>query len=125
LAAFSIIKIHLMEFRYAEVRGSVMLELFEDYLIGGVVGFVVGVIVARVFFKSKIERKRIGEVIEWAMIEKTISRLDSMTTILNRLVADIKSSAEELTEKIEIAQDMEPIVKEPVKKAETKPDQEK
>jgi len=86
---------------------------------------VVGVIVARFFFKSKIERKRIGEVIEWAMIEKTISRLDSMTTILNRLVADIKSSAEELTEKIEIAQDLEPEVKESVKKAETKPDQEK
>jgi len=38
--------------------------------------------------------------------------MESMTTILNRLIADIKSSAEELTEKLEIAQDLEPSVKE-------------
>ena len=89
-----------------------MLELFEDYLIVGVIGFIVGVVVTRLFFKSSMERRKIGEVIEWAMVEKTISRLESMTTILNRLIADIKSSAEELTERIEIAQDIEPQVKE-------------
>lgn len=92
-----------------------MLELFEDYLIVGVIGFIVGVVVTRLFFKSSMERRKIGEVIEWAMVEKTISRLESMTTILNRLIADIKSSAEELTERIEIAQDIEPQVKEPPK----------
>ena len=89
-----------------------MLELFEDYLIVGVIGFIVGVIVTRLFFKPSMERRKIGEVIEWAMVEKTISRLESMTTILNRLIADIKSSAEELTERIEIVQDIEPQVKE-------------
>ena len=92
-----------------------MLERFEDYLIVGVIGFIVGVVVTRLFFKSNLQRRKIGEVIEWAMVEKTISRLESMTTILNRLIADIKSSAEELTERIEIAQDIEPQVKEPSK----------
>jgi hypothetical protein len=89
-----------------------MLEIVEDYLIGGIIGFVAGAVATRLFFKSSIERRKIGEVIEWGMVEKTISQLNSMTTILNRLVADIKSSAEELAEKIEIAQDMEPVVKE-------------
>ena len=89
-----------------------MLELFEEYLIGGIFGFIAGVVVTRLFFKSSIERKKIGDLIEWAMVEKTISRMESMTTILNRLIADIKSSAEELTEKLEIAQDLEPSVKE-------------
>lgn len=89
-----------------------MLELIEDYLIVGILGFIAGIVVTRLFFKSNLQRKKIGEVIEWAMVEKTISRLESMTTILNRLVADIKSSAEELTEKIEFAQDLEPTVKE-------------
>lgn len=89
-----------------------MLELFEDYLIVGVLGFIAGIVVTRLFFKSNLERKKIGEVIEWAMVEKTISRLESMTANLNQLVADIKLSAEELSEKIEFVQDLEPAVKE-------------
>jgi len=92
-----------------------MLELIEDYLIGGFIGFIAGAFVARFVFRSTMQRKNIGEVIEWAMVEKTISRLNSMTTILNRLIADMKSSAEELTEKVEIAQDMEPRVEQPKK----------
>jgi len=92
-----------------------MLELIEEYLLGGVFGFVAGVVVTRLFFRSSIQRRKLGEVIEWGMVEKTISRLESMTTILNRLIADIKSSADELTEKIEFAQDLEPSVIEPSK----------
>jgi len=102
-----------------------MLEYYEDYLIGAVLGFIAGVISAKFFFKSAIERKRLGEVIEWAMVEKTISRLESMTTILNRLIADMKSSADELTANIEIAQDLEPSVKEPVKKSQKNQKQKK
>jgi hypothetical protein len=37
-----------------------VLEIIETYLIGGVVGFAVGVIVARIYFKSRIELKNIG-----------------------------------------------------------------
>ena len=94
---------------------DILLDLFRDYVIAGIVGFVVGVVVTRLFFRSHLQRRQIGEVIEWAMVEKTISRLESMTTILNRLVADIKASADELTERIEIAQDLEPAVGEPSK----------
>jgi len=96
-------------------EAELLLELFEDYLIVGIIGFVVGVVVTRLFFRSKLQRRQLGEVIEWAIVEKTISRLESMTTILNQLVADIKASAEELTERIEIAQDLEPRAKEPSK----------
>jgi len=92
-----------------------MFEFFQDYFLGAIFGFIAGVLIARFYFRTSIQRRKIGEVIEWAMVEKTISQLESMTTILNRLVADIKSSADELTEKIEIAQDLEPPVKEPSK----------
>ena len=92
-----------------------MFEFFRDYFLGAFFGFIAGVLIARFYFRTSIQRRKIGEVIEWAMVEKTISQLESMTTILNRLVADIKSSADELTEKIEIAQDLEPPVKEPSK----------
>ena len=92
-----------------------MFEFFRDYFLGAILGFIAGVLIARFYFRTSIQRRKIGEVIEWAMVEKTISQLESMTTILNRLVADIKSSADELTEKIEIAQDLEPPVKEPSK----------
>jgi hypothetical protein len=36
-----------------------------------------------------------------------------MTVILNRLVSDIKNAADELTERIEFAQDMEPFIEPP------------
>lgn len=89
--------------------------MIENYLIVGIIGFVVGVVVTRLFFRSSLQRRQIGEVIEWAMVEKTIARLESMTSILNQLIADIKANADELTERIEIAQDLEPRVKEPSK----------
>jgi hypothetical protein len=92
-----------------------MLEAYESYLLIGLLGFAAGVVVTRLVFRSSLQRRQIGEVIEYAMVEKTISQLESMTTILNRLVADIKTSAEELSEKIEFAQDMEPVTREPLK----------
>jgi len=88
-----------------------MLELFENYLIVGLLGFAAGAVVTRLFYRSSLKRRQIGEVIEYAMVEKTISQLESMTIILNRLVADIKASAEELSEKIEYAQDLEPVAR--------------
>jgi hypothetical protein len=92
-----------------------MAAVFRDYLVVGVFGFIGGVVATRLFLKSSLQRKRISEVVEWAMVEKTVSQLVSMTAILNRLVADIKMSADELTEKIEIAQDLEPTVVEATK----------
>ncbi|KON30268.1 hypothetical protein AC482_04360 [miscellaneous Crenarchaeota group-15 archaeon DG-45] len=94
------------------LMAEILLDLLKNYVIAGIAGFVASVVVTRLFFRSHLQRRQLGEVIEWAMVEKTISRLESMTTILNRLVADIKASADELTERIVIAQDLEPTVKE-------------
>ncbi len=84
-----------------------VLEIFETYLIGGAVGFIVGVIVARIYFKSRIELKNIGQVIEYALIHDNIKQLNSMTESLNKLVADIDECSEEIMEKLEISRDIE------------------
>ena len=84
-----------------------VLEIIETYLIGGVVGFIVGVIVARIYFKSRIELKNIGQVIEYALIHENITQLNSMTESLTKLVADIDECSEEIMEKLEISRDIE------------------
>ena len=84
-----------------------VLEIIETYLIGGVVGFIVGVIVARIYFKSRIELKNIGQVIEYALIHENITQLNSMTESLTKLVADIDECSEENMEKLEISRDIE------------------
>jgi len=84
-----------------------VLEVIETYLLVGVVGFVVGIIVSRIYFKSKIESKTIGQVIEYAMIHQNVTRLSSMTASLSQLVAGISECSEEITEQLEIVKDIE------------------
>ncbi len=84
-----------------------VLEIIETYIVGGVVGFVVGVVVSRIYFKSRIESKTIGQVIEYAMIHENIARLSSMSASLYQLVADIQECSEEITEQLELTQDIE------------------
>jgi len=84
-----------------------ILEFIEPFLVGGVVGIIVGVIVARYYFKSRIEMKNIGQVIEYAMVHKDIKRLRSMTTRLEIHVADIEGCSEDITNRLELSKDIE------------------
>jgi len=86
---------------------KMVLEVIETYLIVGVVGFVVGIIVSRIYFKSKIESKTIGQIIEYAMIHQNVTQLSSMTASLSKLVASISECSEEITEQLEIVKDIE------------------
>jgi hypothetical protein len=92
---------------------NMLIEEIQSYLLGGVFGFVAGFLVTRFLFRTRMRKKKISDVIEYAMIDKTVSQLNSMTVILNRLVSDIKNAADELTERIEFAQDMEPFIEPP------------
>ena len=84
-----------------------MLELIEPFLVGGVVGIIVGVIVARYYFKSRIEMKNIGQVIEYAMVHKDSTRLRSMVTRLEMLVADIEGCSGDVMNRLELSKDIE------------------
>jgi hypothetical protein len=95
-----------------------LIEEIQSYLLGGVFGFIAGALVTRLLYRSRMRKKKISDIIEYAMIDKTVSQLNSMTMILNRLVSDIKNAADELTERIEYAQDMEPFI-EPSKRSES------
>lgn len=87
--------------------GNLVLEVIETYLVGGVIGFVVGVVVARIYFKSRIELKNIGQVIEYSLIHENITRLNSMTSNLAQLVDEMKDCSEDITEKLEQTKDIE------------------
>ena len=96
-----------------------VLEIIETYIVGGVVGFVVGVVVSRIYFKSRIESKAIGHVIEYAMIHGNIERLSSMSASLSQLVADLQECSEDITEQLELTQDIEGSLIEDEKKADS------
>lgn len=100
-----------------------VVEELQSYLLGAVFGFALGALIIRLLFRSSIRKRKISDAIEFAMIDKTVSQLNSMTTILNRLVADIKTATDELTERIELAQDLEPIIEIP-KRTENNKDKE-
>ena len=97
-----------------------VLEPFNIFIIGCAVGFVMGIVATRLFFKFSIERKTIGQVIEYGMIHDKISKLRSTTSILNRVVADIQEYSDEITERLEISRDIEENIKLPNKKSDKK-----
>jgi hypothetical protein len=84
-----------------------VLEVIENLLLSGIIGFVIGIVAARVYFKTRLQMKNIGQLIEYAMIEKNIRQLEILTTSLNRLIVDLKESSEELGEQIKMANDIE------------------
>jgi len=84
-----------------------VLEVIENYLLSGITGFVIGIIATRIYFKTRLQMKNIGQLIEYAMIEKNIRQLEILTRSLNRLLDDLKESSEELSEQIKMANDIE------------------
>ncbi len=83
------------------------MEAFENYLFFGVIGFVAGIIVTRFYFKTSIQKRDISRVIEYAMIEKNISMLESLTRELNLLVSRIQEEGEELGSQLQLTKDVE------------------
>ena len=79
----------------------------EIFLIGGIVGLIVGVIIARFYFKSRIETKNIGQVIEYAMVHKDIKRLVSIAKQLETLIKDLEGCSEDITNRLELVEDIE------------------
>jgi hypothetical protein len=79
----------------------------EIFLLGGMGGLIVGVIIARFYFKSRIETKNIGQVIEYAMVHKDIKRLVSMAKRLETLVEGLEGCSEDITNRLELVEDIE------------------
>lgn len=90
-----------------------VLEAFENYLFFGVIGFAAGILVTRLYFRSSIQRRDISRVIEYAMIEKNISMIESLTKELNNLVSKIQEEGDELESQIKLSKDMETMFRTP------------
>lgn len=99
-----------------------MLDAFENYLFFIVIGFAVGVIVTRFYFKSSIQKRDIKRVIEYAMIEKNISMIESLTRELNKLVSRIQEEGEELGSQIQLTKDVETMLRTQPSPVEEAPD---
>jgi hypothetical protein len=84
-----------------------ILEIYEDYLLFFVLGIGIGALVTWMYFRSRLKKRNLAEVIDAAMIEKNINQLDGLTTYLNQVTALLKTSSEELSDRIRVTQDIE------------------
>jgi hypothetical protein len=81
--------------------------MIKTYFVGAVIGFIVGIFVARFYFKTSIRQRELGRVIECAMIQKNVSNLESLSNTLNQLVSEIQEESEVLSNQMKLAQDIE------------------
>jgi hypothetical protein len=84
-----------------------ILEIYEDYLLFFVLGSGIGALVSWIYFRSRLKKRNLAQIIDAAMIEKNINQLDGLTTYLNQVTALLKTSSEELSDRIRITQDIE------------------
>ena len=84
-----------------------ILEIYEDYLLFFVLGIGIGALVTWIYFRTRLKKRNLAQIIDAAMIEKNINRLDGLTTYLNQVTALLKTSSEELSDRIRITQDIE------------------
>ena len=82
-------------------------EFLEYIFIGGVLGIPIGFIIARVYYRSRIEIKDIGHVIQYAVIHKDMKRLTSLISLLRRLLVDINEVTDDISDKLELSKDIE------------------
>jgi len=86
---------------------GLVLDMIKSYFVSAVIGIVIGFFVARLYFKTSIQRKELGRVIECAMIQKNVSNLELLSNTLNQLVAEIREESEVLSSQMKLAQDVE------------------
>jgi hypothetical protein len=84
-----------------------ILEIYEDYLLFFVLGIGIGALASWIYFRSRLKKRNLAQIIDAAMIEKNINQLDGLTTYLNQVTALLKTSSEELSDRIRITQDIE------------------
>ena len=79
----------------------------EYLFIGSVFGLILGFLIARNYYRSRIEIKNIGHVIQYAVIHKDIKRLSSLTSLLKTLIIDINEVSGDIADKLELSKDIE------------------
>jgi len=82
-------------------------EAIETYVIVCVFGFVIGVVASRFFYKNIIQRNNLGTAIGFALIDKQITQLESMTIAHFKIVDEMKACSDEIIERIELIKDIE------------------
>jgi hypothetical protein len=83
------------------------LEILVDYLLCLVTGIAMGTIITWMYFRSRLEKRSLAHVIDAAMIEKNVNELNNIMTYMNQATALLKTSTEELSDRITIIQDIE------------------
>lgn len=86
---------------------DIVLDIIKTYFVGAVIGFIVGIFIARFYFKTSIRQRELGRVIECAMIQKNVSNLELLSNTLNQLVSEIQEESEVLSNQMKLAQDLE------------------
>ena len=84
-----------------------ILEIDVDYILCIVFGVALGVIITWAFFRFRLEKRSLAQVIDTAMIEKNVNELNDIMTFMNQATALLQTSTEELSNRIKVIQDIE------------------
>jgi hypothetical protein len=84
-----------------------VLEIYVDYLFCIAFGIAMGIIITWTYFRFRLEKRNLAQVIDAAMIEKNVNELNDIMTYMNQATALLNTSTEELSNRIKIIQDIE------------------
>jgi hypothetical protein len=84
-----------------------VLEIDIDYLFCIAFGIAMGFIIAWTYFRFRLEKRSLAQVIDTAMIEKNVNELSDIMRYMNQATALLNTSTEELNNRVKIIQDIE------------------
>jgi hypothetical protein len=98
-----------------------MLEYLENYLITGVIGLVVGFLLARRYYQNLVKNASIGKIIEYSLINNNLNDLETEVQKLNHCIQTLKGIGELLGEQISTVHDIEKTYDDTLASNQTKP----
>jgi hypothetical protein len=84
-----------------------VIEVLETHVLIGTIGFVLGFIATRIYYKRIVRNVALGQVIDYSMIHNNVQQIESLSFKLNSTISDLKIHSDDLLEQMQDFQDIE------------------
>jgi len=84
-----------------------MLDSLEYYLIAGILGVIIGILVTHRYYRTRVRNASLGKIIEVSLIDKKIGELESEINVLIETVDSLREIGEALEEEVKHSKDIE------------------